>query len=102
MLVVEAIGYEGRAFPANGNPGPYTLTPYPMQNVLLLLAPAFLAASVYMMLSHIVFAVDGARSLIIPRRWLTKVFVASDVLSLLMQSAGKYAADPGSLYRCRD
>ena len=74
---------------AQQNPGPYTLSPYIMQSVLLLVAPALFAASIYMELGRIVLMVDGERSLFIRRTWLTKLFVAGDVLSFLMQSSGK-------------
>jgi len=60
-----------------------------MQSVLLLVAPALFAASIYMELGRIVLMVDGERSLFIRRTWLTKLFVAGDVLSFLMQSSGK-------------
>jgi hypothetical protein len=60
-----------------------------MQSVLLLVAPALFAASIYMELGRIVLMVDGERSLFIRRKWLTKLFVSGDVLSFLMQSSGK-------------
>lgn len=60
-----------------------------MQSVLLLVAPALFAASIYMELGRIVLMVDGERSLFIRRTWLTKLFVAGDVLSFLMQSSGE-------------
>jgi hypothetical protein len=69
--------------------GEYTLGPYIMQSVLLLVAPALFAASIYMELGRIVLMVDGERHLFIRRTWLTKLFVAGDVLSFLMQSSGK-------------
>jgi hypothetical protein len=69
--------------------GDYTLGPYIMQSVLLLVAPALFAASIYMELGRIVLMVDGERSLFIRRTWLTKLFVTGDVLSFLMQSSGK-------------
>jgi hypothetical protein len=68
----------------------YTLGPYILQSVLLLVAPALFAASIYMELGRIVLMVDGERSLFIRRTWLTKLFVTGDVLSFLMQSSGKY------------
>lgn len=74
---------------ANENPGPYTLNPYIIQSVLLLVAPALFAASIYMELGRIVLMVEGERALFIRRTWLTKIFVAGDVLSFLMQSSGR-------------
>jgi hypothetical protein len=69
--------------------GEYTMGPYIMQSVLLLVAPALFAASIYMELGRIVLMVDGDRHLFIRRTWLTKLFVAGDVLSFLMQSSGE-------------
>jgi hypothetical protein len=60
-----------------------------MQSILLLVAPALLAASIYMELARIAIMVDGERVLLIRRIWLTKVFVAGDVFSFLMQTFGK-------------
>lgn len=84
---------------AQQNFGEYTLGPYIMQSVLLLVAPALFAASIYMELGRIVLMVDGERSLFIRRTWLTKLFVAGDVLSFLMQSSGKFS-DPIMIHSC--
>ncbi|KAJ4532815.1 hypothetical protein HRR86_002275 [Exophiala dermatitidis] len=59
-----------------------------MQSVPILVAPALFAASIYMELGRIIRITDGARHSIVPLRWLTKIFVAGDVLSFLMQSSG--------------
>lgn len=59
-----------------------------MQSILLLVAPALFAASIYMLLARIVAMVDGDRLLFIRRTWLTKIFVCGDVLSFLMQASG--------------
>lgn len=87
---VETVGYIGRAMSAQQNFGEYTMGPFIMQSVLLLVAPALFAASIYMELGRIVLMIDGERFLFIRRTWLTKLFVAGDVLSFLMQSSGKH------------
>jgi hypothetical protein len=99
LTSVETIGYIGRILSAQENPGPYTLSPYIMQSTLLLVAPALFAASIYMELGRIVLMVDGERSLFIRRTWLTKLFVAGDVLSFLMQASGKRSPyfNPGEI-----
>jgi len=99
-MVVETIGYIGRSISANQSPGPYTLGPYIIQSVLLLVAPALFAASIYMELGRIVLMVDGQRSLFIRRTWLTKIFVAGDVLSFLMQSSGECPLPIESAQEC--
>lgn len=84
--IFETIGYIGRIISAKQTPN-WTLNPYIIQTLLLLIAPALFAASVYMILGRIVRLVDGARHSIIPVQWLTKIFVATDVISFLMQGA---------------
>lgn len=85
--IFETIGYIGRIISAKQTPN-WTLNPYIIQTLLLLIAPALFAASVYMILGRIVRLVDGARHSIIPVQWLTKIFVATDVISFFMQGAG--------------
>jgi hypothetical protein len=50
------------------------------QNVLILIAPAFMAASIYMILGRIILLTDGDSHSLIRRRWITKIFVAGDVI----------------------
>ncbi|KAI8208705.1 Protein RTM1 [Colletotrichum sp. SAR 10_65] len=84
----ELIGYAARAKNTMEEPGCWTLGPYIIQNVLLLIAPALMAASIYMILGRIIMLTDGESHALIKRRWLTKAFVSGDVLSLLLQSSG--------------
>lgn len=88
IRVVEVIGYIGRALSHNEAPD-FTMGPYIIQSIFLLVAPALFAASIYMELGRIVLMVDGDHALFIRRRWLTRIFVTGDVLSFLMQSGGK-------------
>ncbi|KAI9366991.1 RTA1 like protein-domain-containing protein [Aspergillus egyptiacus] len=83
----EFIGYIGRAISSSQTPN-WTLGPYVMQSVLLLVAPALFAASIYMYLGRIIILVRGEKFSIIRVSWMTKIFVAGDVLSFLMQSSG--------------
>ncbi|KAB8304782.1 hypothetical protein EYC80_004130 [Monilinia laxa] len=84
----EAIGYVGRLLSSQQDYGDWTTPPYVMQSLLILLAPAFFAASIYMVLGRIIVLTDGEQYSIIPARWLTKLFVFGDVISFLMQSTG--------------
>lgn len=84
----EVAGYVGRILNALENPGPYTLIPYIIQSIFLLVAPALLAASIYMELGRIVMMVEGEQHLLIRRKWLTKTFVIGDVIAFFMQAAG--------------
>jgi hypothetical protein len=59
-----------------------------MQSILLLLGPALLAASIYMVLGRLIVLLDAGHLSLIRPKWLTKVFVIGDVLSFLAQSGG--------------
>lgn len=93
FYLVEVIGYLGRilAYDATGQ-----LPPYLLQSLFLLLAPVLFAASLYMTLGRIILAVDGTRYSVIPPRWLTRLFVATDVISFMIQSGGAGMLSSGS------
>jgi hypothetical protein len=74
-------------YSTNQNPF-YTLAPYVVQQVLLLVAPALFAASIYMELGKIADMTNGHKLLLLPRRWITRTFVTGDVICFLMQAAG--------------
>ncbi|BCS23715.1 RTA1 domain-containing protein [Aspergillus puulaauensis] len=84
---LETVGYIGRVLSSTETPN-FTKGPYVMQSALILIAPAFLAASIYMTLGRIIAMLNAERCSIIPLRFLTKIFVAGDVLSFLMQASG--------------
>jgi hypothetical protein len=60
-----------------------------MQTLLILIAPALMAASIYMILGRIILLTEAEHLALIRRRWLTKIFVFGDVVSLLMQASGQ-------------
>ncbi|KAF4179333.1 hypothetical protein CNMCM8694_008129 [Aspergillus lentulus] len=96
--ILETIGYVGRILSSTQTPN-WTKGPYIIQSALILIAPAFLAASIYMTLGRIIEMLHMQRYSIIPLRFLTKVFVAGDVLSFMMQASGagimvKDSSDP--------
>lgn len=86
--IFETVGYVGRTLSATENPGPYGKIPYIIQSLLLLIAPPFFAASIYMELGRIVMMVGGEKKLFIRRTWLTKTFVIGDVATFLIQATG--------------
>jgi hypothetical protein len=92
---VEFVGYAARAASARQAPD-FTLTPYIIQSLLLLLGPSFFAASIYMVLGRIIRLTGGERHSMIRPSWLTKIFVIGDVLSFFVQSSGEYNFDPRS------
>ncbi|GAB7331591.1 hypothetical protein MBLNU13_g02970t1 [Cladosporium sp. NU13] len=85
--IFEFLGYGARAASARQAPE-FTLMPYIMQSLLLLLGPSFFAASIYMVLGRIIRLTGGERHSLIRPSWLTKIFVVGDVLSFFVQSGG--------------
>ncbi|CZR58658.1 related to RTM1 protein [Phialocephala subalpina] len=85
--IFEIVGYAARGV-SSGQAPHLTIAPYVIQTLLLLVAPALLAASIYMILGRIIVSVDGESYSLIKKRWLTKVFVTSDVLSFFIQLGG--------------
>lgn len=85
MASVEIAGYVARALSYNrtGN-----LSLYSVQFILILVAPALFAASVYMALSRLIRKLNARAQSIISPRWLTRIFVLGDVMSFVVQLAG--------------
>ncbi|KAF4462706.1 RTM1 [Fusarium albosuccineum] len=75
FATAEVIGYIGRILGATQDPGCWTMGPYIMQTLLILIAPALMAASIYMILGRIILLTEGEHIALIRRRWLTKIFV---------------------------
>ncbi|PYH41654.1 RTA1 domain-containing protein [Aspergillus saccharolyticus JOP 1030-1] len=94
--IFEIIGYIGRGMSSHESPN-WTLGPYLVQTLFLLLAPALLAASIYMLLGRIILILRAESHAILPKRWLTKTFVTGDVLSFFLQGAGGGIQSSGSL-----
>lgn len=83
--VVEVLGYLARVWSTYATDN---LIPYSIQAVLILIAPALFAASVYMVLSRVIRSVNAEHHSIIRATWLTRIFVLTDVLSFLVQCGG--------------
>ncbi|KAK4244827.1 RTA1 like protein [Corynascus novoguineensis] len=83
----EAVGYVGRIVAAQEAPD-FTLTPYIVQSLLILLGPALLAASIYMILARLIRLLEAEEYALVRTTWMTKIFVTGDVLSFLAQGAG--------------
>ena len=91
---VEGGGYIGRIVSASDKEA---LGPYLINTLFLLVAPALLAASIYIILGRLMIHVEGEHHSIIPVRFVTKLFVTGDVLSFLLQSAGGGIMGGGTL-----
>jgi RTA1 like protein len=87
-VIMEAVGYGARAPSAIEAPD-FSLPPYIVQSILILIAPALFAASVYMILGYIILAVDGEHHSMIRKKFLTKIFVLGDICAFMIQSTGK-------------
>jgi hypothetical protein len=80
----ETIGYVGRIQMHNN---PYNNGGFTIQIVLLIFSPAFLAAGIYLTLKHVVINFGESWSRLRPN-WYTYIFIACDITSLVLQSAG--------------
>ncbi|UPK92343.1 hypothetical protein LCI18_003278 [Fusarium solani-melongenae] len=94
--ILEVIGYAARAKSGDESPN-WTLGPYIIQAILLLVAPALFAASIYMELGRIVLMSEGEGHVLIQKKWMTKIFVMGDVLSFFLQAGGGGYQAAGSL-----
>ncbi|KAF1364489.1 hypothetical protein EJ07DRAFT_98857 [Lizonia empirigonia] len=81
----ETIGYGARAAAHNDT---VSKTPYIIQSILILIAPILFAASIYMILGRLIMRTDSASYSIIRTNWVTKIFVAGDILCFFVQSGG--------------
>jgi hypothetical protein len=69
-----------------------------IQICCLIVAPAFVAAGIYLTLKHVVISFGQEWSRLRPA-WYTYIFIAGDIISLTLQGAGGGAAasaDPGT------
>jgi hypothetical protein len=83
-VLLEAIGYFARAISNDTK----AMMPYVIQSVMLLVAPAFIVATIYMCLGETIKILKAENYSVIPVKYLAKIFVAGDVLSLIIQSSG--------------
>ncbi|CAI6337819.1 unnamed protein product [Periconia digitata] len=92
--IFEVVGFVGRALSTNDL---WALGPFIMQSLLLLVAPALFAASIYIILGRVILLVDGDKLSLIRQRWLTKIFVTGDVISFVVQAGGGGIQAAGTL-----
>lgn len=64
------------------------IAPYAVQSSLIVLAPAFYAVSIYMVLGRLIRSVHGERFSIVHPSRMTKLFVLCDLLTLNVQANG--------------
>ncbi|KAH8734127.1 RTA1 like protein-domain-containing protein [Ilyonectria robusta] len=85
--IFEIVGYIGRAMSATETPN-WSTRSFTIQSLTLLLGPALLAASIYMVLGRLIRLLNAEHLSPINPKWLTKLFVLGDVLSFLTQGGG--------------
>lgn len=83
--LLEVIGYIGRAVSNNNRE---KLAPYILQSVLLLIAPTFFAASIYMIFGRMARLVFAESYVLLPTKINTTTYVLADIFSLLIQASG--------------
>lgn len=62
--------------------------PYVIQSMLILLGPAFFAASIYMTIGRLIRFLGAESYSLIRVNWLTKLFLLGDILSIFGQGGG--------------
>ncbi|KKA28935.1 hypothetical protein TD95_004434 [Thielaviopsis punctulata] len=92
--VFETVGYFGRVL---AHYDTNSIPKYVVQQLLILLAPALFAASIYMILGRLIRTIRADHLSLVPLKYLTKIFVAGDCISFLLQMAGGGIQSSGSL-----
>ncbi|KAJ9138159.1 RTA1-domain-containing protein [Pleurostoma richardsiae] len=90
----EVVGYCGRIWSHFDDTA---IGGFVMQAILILVAPALYAASIYMVLGRLIRALHAEHLSLIPVRWLTKVFVIGDLFSFTLQAGGGGIQGAGTL-----
>ncbi|KAH9906902.1 RTA1 like protein-domain-containing protein [Xylariomycetidae sp. FL2044] len=90
----ETIGYAGRIW---GHYDELSIGGFVIQAILILVAPALFAASIYMILGRLIRALRAQHLSLIPVNWVTRVFVTSDVISFSLQAGGGGIQAAGTL-----
>ncbi|KAK4957455.1 hypothetical protein LTR10_005418 [Elasticomyces elasticus] len=85
--IFEFAGYVARAV-SHTQAVHQTEAPFVIQIIVLLVAPILFSASIYMVLGRIIVTMQAQHYSMIKTKWLTAVFVTSDVICFLIQAAG--------------
>lgn len=92
LILIVVLGYAGRVMSFYD---PFSENGFLIQIVCLTIAPAFLAAGIYLCLSRIVITFGASNSRIKPLSY-PRIFIPCDVISLLLQAGGGGIASAAS------
>ncbi|KAI4594951.1 hypothetical protein KJ359_007474 [Pestalotiopsis sp. 9143b] len=92
--MLECIGYAGRIW---SHFDTTSIGGFVIQAILILVAPALFAASIYMILGRLIRTLRAEELSLIPIAWVTRVFVISDVVSFTLQAGGGGIQAAGTL-----
>jgi hypothetical protein len=91
---VQVIGYVGRIW---SHYDPESIGGFVIQAILILIAPALYAASIYMILARLIRAVNAEHLSLVPIKRVTKIFVMGDVVAFSLQAGGGGIQSAGTL-----
>ena len=83
-MTLTTVGYVGRIMLHHN---PWSGNAFDIQIVCLIIAPAFIAAGIYLNLKHIVLEIGTSFSRLRPK-YYTWIFILCDIFSLVLQGAG--------------
>jgi len=92
--IFQTIGYCGRIW---SHFDTESIGGFVMQAILILVAPALFAASIYMILGRLIRALGAEHLSLIPIKWVTKIFVTGDVIAFGLQAGGGGIQSAGTL-----
>ncbi|KAH9237505.1 hypothetical protein K456DRAFT_1829432 [Colletotrichum gloeosporioides 23] len=90
----QTIGYCGRIW---SHFDTLSIGGFVIQAILILVAPALYAASIYMILGRLIRTVKAEHLSLIPVNWVTRIFVAGDVVAFTLQAGGGGVQAAGTL-----
>ena len=94
MHLVQTIGYCGRVW---SHYDELSIGGFVVQAILILVAPALYAASIYMILGRIIYTIHAEHLSFIPVQWVTRIFVTGDIIAFSLQAGGGGIQSAGTL-----
>lgn len=82
--LLELLGYAGRIIMSDN---PWDEAGFRLQVICLVLAPSFIAASIYLTVRHLIVYFGAEHSRLKPRLY-TWIFIGADIFSIMLQAAG--------------